>query len=378
LFSCLVRLNEWWFEIFPDVQLPKYGINDCPILIGMVQHAAGERGDFSPFEYQCQVLQRCDLLPKTNDRSTLENILETLCTFREEWRLARRSLLSFDVIGSTGLCPDVLVEVSKYLLLDEAINAFSARILPLLRQMRVKVHLKNPSRQSLVMFDRCLDSKQIVSLRVTDDVQRRILNFSAFRMFDQLAGVTVLSETGTDSIDDVLQCLPNVRHFSLWFGVQFGSDLCQNLFNRSFHPNTHLHIRSAGMRCDPFWTRNQINQTMKNTTIISLTIDSTYKQVNQTSSYFSRLTRYLRSSNPPMKFIESLSNVQRVRLVVNRNEIDAYLQIIQWKNVISECLQLDRVIIRLVSRDAFTREAMDIEEKLRRFRPGMIFRIKSA
>jgi hypothetical protein len=215
LFSCLVRLNEWWFEIFPDVQLPKYGINDCPILIGMVQHAAGERGDFSPFEYQCQVLQRCDLLPKTNDRSTRENILETLCTFREEWRLAQRSLLSFDVIGSTGLCPDVLVRVCKYLLLDEAINAFSASIIPLLRQAHVKVHLNNPSRQSLVMITRCLDSRQIVSLRVTDDVQRRILNFSAFRMFDQLAGVTLLSETGTDSIDDVLQYLPNVRHLSL-------------------------------------------------------------------------------------------------------------------------------------------------------------------
>lgn len=348
------------------------------MLIGMVQHAAGERGDFSPFEYQCQVLQRCDLLPKTNDRSTLENILETLCTFREEWRLAQRSLLAFDVIGSTGLCPDVLVEVCKYLLLDQAINAFSASIIPLLRQAHVKIHLNNPSRQSIVMITRCLDSRQIVSLRVMDDVQRRIFNFSAFGMFDQLAGVTVLSETGTDSMHDVLQYLPNVRHLSLWFGVPFDSDLCQNLFNRFFHPNTHLHIRSAGMRCDPFWTRNQINQTIKNTTIISLTIDSTYKQMNQTRSYFSRLTRYLSSSNPPMKFIESLSNVRRVRVVVNRNEINAYLQIIQWKNLISECPQLDRVIIRLVSSGAFTREAMDIEEKLRRFRPGMIFRIKSA
>ena len=82
-------------------------------------------------------------------------------------------------------------------------------------------------------------------------------------------------------------------------------------------------------------------------------------------------------SNSSMHFIESLTNVQRVRLIVNRHQIETFLLVNQWKRLIVECPRLDRVIIQLVGTGKFTREVLSIEQELRQLRPGMIFRIKS-
>ena len=130
------------------------------MLIGVMRLAPREETGFSSFEYRYQVLQLCDRLPETGQRSTVENVLETLIAFRKEWHRHQSFLVPFDVCQSTGLCSDVVVEICEYLLLDESINAFTTSILPLLRDGYSKVHLNNPSKRFVEMIPRHLDAEK--------------------------------------------------------------------------------------------------------------------------------------------------------------------------------------------------------------------------
>jgi thiamine kinase-like enzyme len=126
------RLKKWWCDIFPALKLPDLQAEDCPGLIEIMLRARRVKPGCFQSEYQCQVLQRCDLLPQAKTRSTLEKVVETLRTFRQEWQYHQHFLVPFDFVRSTGLCPDVVIEITKYLSLVDTINAFSIVILPLL------------------------------------------------------------------------------------------------------------------------------------------------------------------------------------------------------------------------------------------------------
>jgi hypothetical protein len=80
------RFAEWWCTTFPDSQSTHLRIEECPILIGVMRCSLTEQKKSSPFDYQCHVLLREDRLMKTDQRSTLENVIETLGAFRQEWQ----------------------------------------------------------------------------------------------------------------------------------------------------------------------------------------------------------------------------------------------------------------------------------------------------
>ena len=346
------------------------------MLVGIMPHASGQQGEFSPFEYQCQVLQRGGLLFNTNTRSTLENVLETLRVFKEEWHRHQQFLLPFDVSRPTGLCPDVVIEISKYLSLIDTINAFSISILPVLRQAHSKVHLNNPSYRLLQMIPHYLDPRQISSVYIIDDIHRPTHHLSAFQIFDQLVSMTVFSQRREPMIGRLLSYFPAVRRLCLWFITQFDWILAKDLRDLSSHPITHLHIRCTGVYFDILWTGNTRDVHSKNTTITSFTFDGEYDPWHR-----NRSQRHLRPERsnyfkPVIRFIRSLVNIQRVRFITSEYRVNQLLQVNEWREVISECVRLDRVIIQLVNDEGYTREAHNIEQELRRIRPGIIFRIE--
>ena len=156
--------------------------------------ASEEENGFSASEYQPQVLQDDDLLGDTNTRSALENVLETLRAFKEEWHRNEKLLAAFDIFQSTGLCPDVLVEISQHLWLNDAVNAFSISILPLLHVAHTKVHLNNPSARLLQLISEHLDPSQIVSFHIPDCFRTSICKTCFSANFDLLVSLTLLDQ----------------------------------------------------------------------------------------------------------------------------------------------------------------------------------------
>ena len=376
----LVRLRKWWHEIVPDLPLPDPHPAHCAMLIGMMQHASGEREVFSPFEYHAQVLQRGHLLTKTPTVSTLDVVLEILRTFRQAWHGHQQFLVPFDVCQSTGICPDCLIEITRYLSLNDAINAFSLSILPLLRQTHSKVHLNNPSNRFLELIPQHVEPRQIASLHITEELLQSERRALTIRTFDQLVSLIVVTRQSTYEGGYPLPPLPNLRRFSLCFDGVITSSLFLKLQMLSFQSISCLHIRCTDLRCYDFRSGTQQDGCSKNTTITSFILDSAYYPAHRDRNFYRRN----RERKPwgfvelAIKFIESLVNVQRVRFLTTAIQIEPYLQVHLWRNLINQCVRLNRVIIQLVDDGDFTQKAHQIEQELRRIRPEMIFRITGA
>ena len=338
--------------------------------------APREETGFSSFEYRYQVLQFRTHLSRTGKGSTLENFLETLITFRKEWLRPQPFLVPSDVCQSTGLCPDVVLKICEYLLLDESINAFTTSILPLLRDWYSKVHLNNPSKRFVEMISQYLDPRQVTSLRIADDPQERRSDLSAFRAFDQLISLTALSERASHRIEQYLYCLPNVRRLSLWLDDEYNSDLLQQLKNLSSYPVTHLHIRCANDCLDYLESANCPLALVKNTTIISFTLDLEYYATGRGAQFRSLNSCHFISSL--LRFIKLLVNIRRLRLITTSNHLKSISEVSRWQYILGECAHLNRVIVQLKSHGDFKQEATDMEQELRQFRPEMIFRIITA
>ena len=377
-FNCFlfVRLKKWWWEIFPDLNCPDLHIKHCPMLIGIMRRAPREQTESSPFEYQFQVLQRSDLLVQTGQKSTFTNVLQTLKVFREEWHRNEQFLLPSDISRSNFLCPDVVIEIVKYLSLPDAIHAFSIGILSMLRQEQTKIHLDNPSHRFLQMIPQHFDPRRIASLRVTDDFRSSDHNLSLLRTFDQLLHLTVVSQRKTHLINRLLGHLPNVRFVSLLLDEAINCDhfgqLKQALRD---HSATHLRIRCADVSCGHPRDDDSLEHYIQNTSITSCVFDFGHDPMHS--------RRQCRRKDPfcffdsAMKFIETMINVRRVQFMTVRSQIETFLQVLLWEKLISRCIHLDRVVIKVLDVGDYTQEAANIEQELRRTRPGISFLVKS-
>ena len=346
------------------------------MLIGIMHHASGPPGGFSPFKDHSRILHSCDIFWSSSKILTSEGALDLLSAFRQEWRRSVQFLVPFDFSRSTGLCPDVLALISEYLSLNEAINACSLSILPLFHQTRSKVHLSNPSDRFLEMIPQYVDPREIASLRITDDLSVPTGDISALQTFDQL---TVLATQGINTAISLLIHLPTIRHVSLWLPDEFRSCLFTHLQDLFSYPITHLHVHCADAQFDHFPAYNPPFGRNKNANIVSILLGSGYSLPQQDMCELRQRGPLvpLPYPNIQMNFIQLLTNVRRVRLIVNEFQIQAFLNANQWREVIHGCVHLNRVIMQTANPGDFTEAADVIEEELRQLRPGLIFRVKT-
>ena len=291
-----------------DLKFPDVHIEHCPMLIGIMRRAPREETESSPFKYQFQILQRCDLLLQTRQRSIVKNVLETLKAFREEWHQNQQFRVPFDVSRSNFLCIDVLLEIVKYISWSDAIIAFSIGVLSLLRDTHTKVHLNDPSHRFLQMIQQHFDPSRIASLRVTDDFRAPEDDFSLFRTFDQLASLTVVSKRTTYERTRLLCYLPNVRFvFLLFDGDMNWFDFTSLLRDLRDHSSTRLHIRCSGVRCHDSRDDFPMEPYILNTSITSFAFHSGHHPMRSHTNC--RQNDSLCFFDSAVKLIQSMVNI---------------------------------------------------------------------
>ena len=177
----------------------------------------------------------------------MESILETLSAFGHEWSRHQELLVLFNLSRSTALCPDVLVEITKYLSFDQTIRGFSVNILPLLHQTHTKINLVDPSDPLLEMISRHLDPRQTASLHLTDKFVRSDDGLRSFQTVNQLVSLTVFSDKDDGLIDCLLETFPNIRILTLLLDCSISPDLVLRLRSLDSNSITHLHIRCLGV-----------------------------------------------------------------------------------------------------------------------------------
>ncbi|CAF1367221.1 unnamed protein product, partial [Rotaria sordida] len=121
-------LIKIWNKIFPSQTSIDFSLEQCPMLIGIMRESLYKKDSSSTSEYEFTVLFKNETLTSTEETFSLKSILNELSIFKEECD-DNEQALSFDLIQKTNLSWEVIIEICKYLSLNDAINAFSSNIL---------------------------------------------------------------------------------------------------------------------------------------------------------------------------------------------------------------------------------------------------------
>jgi hypothetical protein len=249
-------------------------------------------------------------------------------------------------------------------------------ILPLIRDGHPKVHLNNPSKRFVEMIRQHLDPRQVTSLHINNDPLKLRSDLSVLWIFDQLSSLTVSRIGDLLLIYHCLYHLHHVRRLSLWFKDQLNYSYFYELANLSYYKITHLHIHCAGRFFDLNCFEGDSYPLVKNSMVTSFILDLDYCPLRQTTHVSSR--NALLFINLVFKFIKSLLNLRRLRLIITRDHLQPILYMPRWQHLISECLHLNRVFVQLMDHEDSGQEATtNLEKELRQLRPEMIFRMQT-
>jgi hypothetical protein len=113
-----------------------------------------------------------------------------------------------------GLPWEIIVEIAKYLSLNDAISAFSIDILRLLDNSELNFQLSNPSIPFIKMILKYFKVKQIVSLRLNAIEMWSERNLS---IFQNVISITLPNLPYDNEILYLEKYFPNLTCLSLWY-----------------------------------------------------------------------------------------------------------------------------------------------------------------
>ncbi len=113
-----------------------------------------------------------------------------------------------------GLPWEIIVEIAKYLSLNDAISAFSIDILRLLDNSELNFQLSNPSIPFIKMILKYFKVKQIVSLQLNAIEMWSERNLS---IFQNVISITLLNLPYDNEILYLEKYFPNLTCLSLWY-----------------------------------------------------------------------------------------------------------------------------------------------------------------
>lgn len=113
-----------------------------------------------------------------------------------------------------GLPWEIIVEIAKYLSLNDAISAFSIDILRLLDNSELNFQLSNPSIPFIKMILKYFKVKQIVSLQLNAIEMWSERNLS---IFQNVISITLLNLPYDNEITYLEKYFPNLTCLSLWY-----------------------------------------------------------------------------------------------------------------------------------------------------------------
>ncbi|CAF1503255.1 unnamed protein product [Adineta steineri] len=219
------------------------------MLIGVMRFCEEENEELFINEYQLKTLLQ-------NATITLEELKNELVIFKEECDRNERLRLR-DIRVKTGFDSNVILQIAKYLSLNDAINTFSFDILPLLHRTQAKVQLVEPSDRLIKLILRKLNSSQVVSLRFNTEERLSNASSNLLSIFNQVMSISLINH---HSIHELLfYKIPflNITSLSLWYDYEIAFDAVRDMIIRLPERIKRFHLYSPGIFC-VHYSPNQI------------------------------------------------------------------------------------------------------------------------
>ncbi|CAF4653658.1 unnamed protein product [Rotaria sp. Silwood1] len=374
-----MKLIEIWREMFSSHFLVDLTMEECPMLIGIMRKSSGEKDSFSASQYEFKILLKGNILMHTHRILNLETLSDTLFTFKEEFDKNEQQL-SFNFVRKTSLCWDIVLEIAKYLSLNDIVNIFPIDILPLLQNYKIRLPIIEPSDTFMKIMIEKIDSEQIVSLCLKESHLKSIIQLTSASIFTNIIYLILIDLQHVNLINEFKTYFSNLTCLSLCYNNEIDFHRICKIFNHIQNPIKRFEIHCGYVLCSHRRTRHFFSKINNlNFTIEYFLLDMTHASMTfltNCSQYYK--TCFLMTTTD---FIKLMPNIRYVRLIANNINVEKLLDINDWKSLVMACHHLEKVTLKVIkstSQDAqLTQNILQIQQELSNVRKEIKFHVIS-
>ncbi|CAF1351907.1 unnamed protein product [Rotaria magnacalcarata] len=369
------RLEKVWIQMF-STELDSFNLHRCPMLIGIkrlfVEHDNGSLVS----QYQFKILLQDDILQQTGqkvDRGTLRN---ELTVFKQECDDNERALFQIlEFINKNKDWEKLFPEICNYLTLNDAIEAFSTNILPLLRQNCTKVMICDPSETFINMILRKIKPEQVTSLCLNMSWLLTQLKLDSLHIFPNVTSLTVMNFQQIDAIDNYTAPFPKLKCLSLWYDYEISFKFLNIIFEKFQSSINEFRIHCAGAVCDHSVMDTSDRIYAKKSNIKYFLFDMGQFPLTSMNNCLQHCHSWFIQAL--FSFIKVIYTVRCVRLIINCNDAKILLDINEWRNLICTCSQLRKITLEVFGSQSpdveVSQKIVEIRHEIFLYSPGTKF-----
>ncbi|CAF3341831.1 unnamed protein product, partial [Rotaria sp. Silwood2] len=283
-----------------------------------------------------------------------------------------------DFPRKTGLCWDIILQISEYLSLNDAVSIFSTDILRLLQKSNRKLSIVEPSDIFMKTLIKKINYEKIISLRIKAISFNSTIKLVPSYIFNNVQSFTLVNLEDKKQINQFKKYFPNLTHLSFYYDTIVDFCVLCKIINQIPNSVKRFEIHCHYIHCPHRNGRQLItrmDQTNDTVEYFLLNMTHSFKTLinNCFQGYY---TCFLVST---IDFIKSMLNVQDVHLIINEYNVKKFLDINEWKNLVDMRQQLKNVTlqsIRCMSQDTQLKEkVLEIQKELSTVRQTIEFQL---
>ncbi|CAF1271959.1 unnamed protein product [Rotaria magnacalcarata] len=360
------RLTNIFQEILPDQVINSFDVNKYPKLLGIKRIAQAQRGDSFLFGYQSELLLEGDVLVRNQVISNRKNVLEELIFFKNECDENEQSF-SYYLNIQTRLGRNAIHHIVKYITLNDAINAFTINILPLLRERETPVEICDPDSLFINTILPKLKAKQVISLRLTTNWFCTEQDLSRLNSFSNIFTLSLFNFPDIKLINIYQNYFPQIKNLCLWYDSEVNFTLLHDLFGYLNYSIKRFEVHCPGYVC-PHFNPDQCKVAFCGAygieyflfDVSNFPLSPTSDCTNQWPSCF------LITIIDLIKYMPSL---QYFQLITNMDSISKLLDLKEWIRMTSYCRHLAKIALRVLgcaeADEEMSQKRIEIQNELR-------------
>ncbi|CAF1450233.1 unnamed protein product [Rotaria sordida] len=369
-------LIKIWNKIFPSQTSIDFSLEQCPMLIGIMRESLYKKDSSSTSEYEFTVLFKNETLTSTEETFSLKSILNELSIFKEECD-DNEQALSFDLIKKTNLSWEVIIEICKYLSLNDAINAFSSNILFFLRKLKAKVHIDDLSETFINTILRKIKSNEIISLRLNSDESKLYMISNYLSLFNNVISLNLVNLEIMQQISEYEIYFPKLTCLSLCYNNEIGFNLLQNVLSYLPKSIRRFEIHCAGVLCTHYDIDEFNIESIYNFNIEYFLLDIGQFQLTSANECYQHYESCF--LNTIYDLIQWMRRIQCFRLIINKYNVKKLLQVDHWKNFLYKCNSLNKITLQVIGgileNDEIQEKVRELQLEFYCIRPAIKFQI---
>jgi hypothetical protein len=250
------------------------------------------------------------------------------------------------LIKKTGFSPKVILEICSYLSLNDAINAFSTNILPLLCEAKAKVHISESSGDFIKKVVRKLEPEQIVSMYLNNDESLLQTVFTFSSMFKKVISLTLLNLRLLEKVSEYEIHFPKLIRLSLWYDNEIGFNVLHSMFGCLQKSIERFEIHCPGALCTHYETQDFVMYNIKAYNVRYFLLDIGQCCLTSTNECFQQHKSCFLMAT--IDLVRYMPNIRYFRLITNVNNVENWLDIDNWQRLIRFCFLLKTVTLQII------------------------------